>query len=77
MVLYYDLNSTPKCNCQGGMCGEEYFIRGSEAKCLPWSVIEPLHWLLDIFSGNTCQLSVFGKVLANQLVRALVPGVGA
>jgi len=56
---------------------EEYFIRGSEAKCLPWSVIEPLHCLLDIFSGNTCQLCVFGKVLMDQLVRALVRGVGA
>ena len=67
-----NLDSTPKCNCQGGMCGEEYFIRCSKAKCLSWPMIEPLHRFLDLFSGNTCQLPGLGKVLPNQHIRVLI-----
>jgi len=31
--------------------------------------------MLDFFPGNSCQLLFLGEVLANQLVRALVPGL--
>jgi len=48
------LDSTSKCNCQGGMCGEEYLVWGSKAKCLSRPMIEPLHCFVDLFSGNTC-----------------------
>jgi len=48
------LDSTSKCNCQGGICGEEYLVWGSKAKCLSRPMIEPLHCFVDLFPGNTC-----------------------
>ena len=50
--IHNDLYSTSKCNCQGGMCGEEYFVRGSKAKCLSRLMIDPFHYFVDLFPGN-------------------------
>ncbi len=66
------LGSTSKCNCQWCLRREEYFVRGSEAKCLPRPVIESVRRMLDFFPGNSRQLPSLGEVLANQPVRVLV-----
>ena len=52
-----DLGSTSKCNCQGCLQREEYFVRGSESKSLPRPVIEPVHRTLDFLLNNVCLIS--------------------
>ncbi len=66
------LGSTSKCNCQGCLRRKEYFVRGSEAKRLPWSMIEAVCHMLDFLLNNVCQFPSFGEVLANQSIRVLV-----
>lgn len=67
-----NLGSTSKCNCQGCLRGEEYFVRGLEPKCLPRPMIKPAHRILDFLLDNVRQLPSLRKVLANQPVRVLV-----
>jgi hypothetical protein len=68
-TFFNGADSTGKSN---GWLSEEYLLRGSITKTLPWSVVQSFHGELKLFFCDGFEITVFGEILTDQEVHAFV-----
>jgi hypothetical protein len=68
-TFFNGADSTGKSN---GWLFEEYLLRGSITKTLPWSVVQSFHGELKLFFCDGFEITVFGEILTDQEGHAFV-----